>query len=702
MQGKDIMVSQKYRLHSIVISNFRGITEERSLDIGGRHLFILGPNGYGKSTIVEAIRWCLFGYPGQQDIEVGNTFYPAKTVEVKLGLLAQSSKLNIRRHITPGSQRARPFITDAEGKEMALKDAFPQLSRLGSPTGTQVIFAAQHASGRSPADIEDFGKLLYYHLGIEEIPKFIGDLRDLVEEHKAEVNEMTKLTEVFAVEVRKNLEQLEGRKEEITRNPPWGKGLLPTRLETENKITSLFQETAALVDETADVNLTFFEKTEKVKAWNEIIASRTNSSIEIKLKELIIKNDEAKRIRNDIQYSVTEIKNIKARICELTDREKNLLRDSSFDDISNALRKAEDAQNQISIQKEIISLYRKYRDRFTPTNCPICNTDLTTTAINDMLIDDDIENARLLDLRRRVADINIIKNEIQSCYQTLNNLEDNYTKLLVSAQKLTGNSQGEMDQLTQIITQYEDNIKALNNQIVDAKSEIDARNRKLLEIQAEDRFHNYQNHVADLQNILGSEIEDTREAIKRYNEFLESAMQIGKLLLDSLDDQINLSLPELSGKMSEVFKRLTAHPSYDGVLITRSPSDRDGIKVGGIERAVTSTKKPGRSFKINVLNGQAIRGLQLVPYFVFSEYWHDLMELDMLLVDDPSESFDTSHLDNLMLVLASVASHTQLVLASHEDDRMVPLIKKYFNENERYILKIQDFDPDKGPTFACG
>jgi hypothetical protein len=46
-----------------------------------------------------------------------------------------------------------------------------------------------------------------------------------------------------------------------------------------------------------------------------------------------------------------------------------------------------------------------------------------------------------------------------------------------------------------------------------------------------------------------------------------------------------------------------------------------------------------------------------------------------------------------------VASHTQLVIASHESDRMLPLIEKYFPINEHCVVAVTDFDPFKGPTF---
>ena len=68
-------------------------------------------------------------------------------------------------------------------------------------------------------------------------------------------------------------------------------------------------------------------------------------------------------------------------------------------------------------------------------------------------------------------------------------------------------------------------------------------------------------------------------------------------------------------------------------------------------------------------------------------------------MDDPSESFDTSHFDYLMSVLRGVASHTQIVVASHEPERMLPLIEKYFPDDERCIIYVSGFDPEKGPTL---
>ena len=166
-----------HRIETVQVANFRGITDARTIDVSKKHLFLLGPNGFGKSTIVEAIRWCLFGLPsGQPEIEVRNTFFPSNTSQVILRLVATDKRFTVQRSLNPGSSQSRRNVTDRDDKPVNFGDAFPQLTRLGHPTGTQVIFAAQHAPGRRQVEISDFSRVLHFYLGIEEVPDLLKEL----------------------------------------------------------------------------------------------------------------------------------------------------------------------------------------------------------------------------------------------------------------------------------------------------------------------------------------------------------------------------------------------------------------------------------------------------------------------------------------------------------------------------------------------
>src|ERR1700722_12148687 len=151
------MPRAKYRIAEVIIEGFRGFTERQSILVDEKNLFIFGKNGHGKSSIVEAIRWCLFGSSSGADIEVRNTFYD-KRCWVSLVLKGELDSLKVDRELRPGSDRSRQIVYDSAGKEVTARQALPGLNHLGAHDSAQVIFAAQHAGGRQiTADISDFG-----------------------------------------------------------------------------------------------------------------------------------------------------------------------------------------------------------------------------------------------------------------------------------------------------------------------------------------------------------------------------------------------------------------------------------------------------------------------------------------------------------------------------------------------------------------
>jgi chromosome segregation ATPase len=55
------MTLANYRIAGLTIEGFRGFTTSQSIVFNGRNVFIFGENDRGKSSIIEAIQWCLFG-----------------------------------------------------------------------------------------------------------------------------------------------------------------------------------------------------------------------------------------------------------------------------------------------------------------------------------------------------------------------------------------------------------------------------------------------------------------------------------------------------------------------------------------------------------------------------------------------------------------------------------------------------------------
>ncbi len=696
------MSNNAYRIQKLTLANFRGITEKRTIDVSRRHLFLFGPNGFGKSTIVEAIRWCLFGSPsGQTEIEVRNTFRPSETSDVVLDLNASGRILRFRRQLSPGASQSRPTITDMAGKAIPVGEAFPQLARLGHPTGTQVIFAAQHAAGRRQADISDFSRVLYFYLAVEVVPDLLEKLRKLGEERRDQREEMSKSLDAFLQELRNEISILQGKKDEITKNPPWGKGQTPTRKKTHEKIENLLHETARLSETEEPTELSPKDMLCRIKGSNDILASKEKEVLEAQLGGLQGQRNKVQAIKDEWQAVASAITETEARITELESRERHLLDGQALDDLNAQLSVAEQERSDTELRCIILRHVTIYVDKYHPKQCPVCNQALNAGTFESQDVDPavDVSVTRCDELTKRISDIKQLREELTTCRQALASSEDKATAISHAAEAITGISSPTPDALERYIQDREEAIQSAGNQIKDAQAEHDRRDRRTRELETEERFHYYQEKTAAIEKILEKDVSGARNALNEYDSFLATVQDIGRIALETFDAQINSAIPPLAEEITRVYANLTAHPSYDGISIVKQSSNYDRLEPGKLEIKVTSTRLPGKSFPTNVLNGQAARALQLVPYFVFSNYWHDVMELDLLLVDDPSESFDTSHLDNLMSVLQSVATHTQIIVASHETDRMRPLIDKYFPIEECCIVSVEDFDPLKGPTI---
>jgi len=122
------MLSERFRLTNISIEGFRGINKELKLDTNGLPTVISGPNGVGKTSILQAIEWGLYGWiphmkGAEFDIEdaIVNQFHPAETARVELTLESLENKVKIIRTRKKGHWSRRKSKLVVEVKDSTLK-----------------------------------------------------------------------------------------------------------------------------------------------------------------------------------------------------------------------------------------------------------------------------------------------------------------------------------------------------------------------------------------------------------------------------------------------------------------------------------------------------------------------------------------------------------------------------------------------------
>lgn len=161
------------------------------------------------------------------------------------------------------------------------------------------------------------------------------------------------------------------------------------------------------------------------------------------------------------------------------------------------------------------------------------------------------------------------------------------------------------------------------------------------------------------------------------------ARQIKEVLAASLVKQLKASTPFLNEPLTAAFDSLTSHTSYDMVVI-HLPSF-PSLKIHVVSPAdPESLQHPGQ-----VLNGQVVNAPELVVHLAFAELTKAPIEVLLLMLNDPTQSFDTSHVKILVLKLADLGNRVQLVIATHEVEKFDEFVGKSFQPGEYSVVRVK-------------
>ena len=174
-----------FRIQTVSIEGFKGFTTRKEIDLEGRHAFLLGQNGNGKSSIVEAIRWGLFGSTGRPNEIVENQGY-AGDCRVVITLTRGGKQWRLQRRLIRGASGGSDAeLTDEHGTERSIREVMPQLDSVDAGEGTHIIFAPQAAPlRRQPDDLSSFERTVLAHLGLTHPRGLLSQLNGFLEHHQ--------------------------------------------------------------------------------------------------------------------------------------------------------------------------------------------------------------------------------------------------------------------------------------------------------------------------------------------------------------------------------------------------------------------------------------------------------------------------------------------------------------------------------------
>jgi len=449
----------------IQLNGFKSFAEKTIFIIDEGLTGVVGPNGCGKSNIVESLRWCMgetsaksMRGSGMEDVIFsGTSNKPSKNIAEVLISIDNANKdgpaqyknldnIEIRRKIEK-DKGSKFYIND---KEVRAKDAQMFFADLSTGAHSPSIISQGRIGALVTAKPTDRRAVLEEAAGIAglHVRRHEAELRlDAAENNLKRADELRKQQE-------KQLQNLQKQAEEATKYKIISEeikkieaGLYYLRLkdidheikleneinnEAENEVKS-FNEKLGLIEKKIG------EETEKV---NPIRDKNIENLSKIQRLNLELKNldEENERIRDEIQ----NIKNSLKIIDNDIDREKSIVIDAN----SNEKRLKEEKQ-------ELIDIDSKYYDTEKQSN-----EDLEVAKNNlkeeQGKVDELLNNFSSENLKKNLQTINEIKSNIEKIIdlvQTKNN--DEALKILESCNTM-------LVYLVQTINENDDNKKILN------------------------------------------------------------------------------------------------------------------------------------------------------------------------------------------------------------------------------------------------
>jgi hypothetical protein len=230
----------------------------------------------------------------------------------------------------------------------------------------------------------------------------------------------------------------------------------------------------------------------------------------------------------------------------------------------------------------------------------------------------------------------------------------------------------------------------------DQRNEVQQLQGRIKAYRQELSYHKYRDQRKELDRKLDEGMEGVHGAFHEHQDYVALIGELKGLVESAFRSAIDRAIPLLNDLLTTVYLRLTRQRTFEFLKVYHHPE-----RVGHLEVMVATKRQPETNHSADKLNGQARKALHLVPYFVFSRLFEaKLMELELLLIDDPSESFDTSHVGFLVEELRIASEHAQVIAASHEKDKFSPYIAEHFVPDAYVTMTVSNFDPDVGPEIA--
>ena len=463
-------MARGFIVQGVEIEGFKGFTSSKAIDFEGSHVFLLGRNGNGKSSIVEAVRWGLFGSAFRPNEVVKNQRY-AGNCRVTIKLMRDGEPWTLRRTLNLGTGgRSDPVLTDQNGNRRLIGDVMPQLDSVDAGEGMHIIFASQSAPlRRQPEDLDPFERTVFNYLGLTHPRVLLSNIKDFLKEQTEAEHKLDEELTKARNRIDGQIEDQQSRRRSILNVPPWGDGSVPSISASEQKARDFIKEVTGKPSDLVGLSLEALLES----ADTSLGETRTQGqgSLEGEAKELAGTRARLETLRGR-QIQATEQE---ATVQSIQSDLEALLGDLTIDELRERLDAAKEQATTEAIKERIVenALVLIGRGEAEIISCPVCDShhnrhDLKS-ALEDTSSDtkDDI-SSMVAALEAQIQQFETLHNRLKAQEAQLSGmarLTANAMSLVDDEDKRNLDVQNSVDQLIQDYIERESAVKSqLDNQ----------------------------------------------------------------------------------------------------------------------------------------------------------------------------------------------------------------------------------------------
>ncbi len=720
------------KIKKVEIEGFRGFTQKTPIEFDNPIALIYGGNHQGKSSVLNAIEWCLYGDECvgakcgiRERVGTGELAWRvvndnSEKAEVKLKLQGEQESFTITRTEIKGKGKKGKSIkvlladgTEKEGDEADQELA--KLLRVSFKDFAATVYQHQETIHdfvmQKPSEQSDVMDRL---LGLSDYRNILDGIKksDILKVQKELIGEFdkfqTRVQEAIKIR-RRELDDKRGKAKE--------KGLSEEEL-NENKLLELAESTIKDINDFArllGLTTTALPSPSNWENTESFIKDIKNECSRLWAESPdVIEQSEKQKKRSDMvslksQYE-TQYLNLKSKEKELQGFEqKNGNRNEIDNKITEAVEEIEAIDKeikQITPKAKLIEEGISILESAAPSDadiCPLCGEKVSNLLEHLQKEWEEKINAQVQELKKQQGELDKKKTGFEKLKKEHVRLdEDTRTEKERSKKVINNISQFLHKELTDkddpaVILSKE--IKNIDLRLKEIEDAIKSKRSTIGAISEKTDIMNLlydillsKNKLEEINQIQRTDEYQTQEKTKiDVSNLVRDVEELSKIIKSCMLKEADEKIHSARGAIDHYFRKITSNPAFQKLNIKVEEDKKTGGNFYIFEDQ--DGKRP-----IPILSQGDLNSLALSIFLGLAKTSGDSHPLGFILMDDASQSLD-SHQKARLVEILNELSDIKNITVSTMDTELQQLLKDGITK-QKTICTFSDWAPDSGPKIS--